>query len=159
AYGSSAVGVIDTAELEAGALGTGPERLIQLGDPGPVGPSGMVLDEPRGRLYVVTRFDHSLVTVDVASRAAIDPAPMHTPEPAHVIVGRPVLYDAHFTSSTGEASCGSCHVFGDMDDLAWDLGDPDLDVEANPNPFGPGGSLGVPEQFHPLKGPMTTQSF
>src|SRR5690606_19118613 len=92
AYGSSAVGVIDTAELEAGALGTGPERLIQLGDPGPVGPSGMVLDEPRGRLYVVTRFDNSLVTVDVASRAVIDRARMHTPEPAHVIVGRPVLY-------------------------------------------------------------------
>src|SRR5690606_28846462 len=67
----------------------------------------------------------------------------------------PMLYDAWFTSSNGEAACGSCHVFGDLDGLAWDLGDPDSPVMPNPNPIGPIGA-GLP--FHPLKGPMTTQS-
>jgi hypothetical protein len=47
-------------------------------------------------------------------------------------------------------------MFGDMDDLAWDLGDPDVDQEDNDNPFpiiGPTNAV-----FHPMKGPMTTQS-
>jgi hypothetical protein len=45
-------------------------------------------------------------------------------------------------------------VFGDFDSLAWDLGNPDDIVVGNPNPFEIGGA-GV---FHPMKGPMTTQS-
>ncbi|MBX3269808.1 MAG: hypothetical protein KF729_06085 [Sandaracinaceae bacterium] len=155
AYGSSAIGVLSTASLASGAIDTAPSRVIELGDPGPVGPSGLVLDETRGRLYAVTRFDASLVTVELASRTVLDRARMHTPEPAATIVGRPMLYDARFTSSNGEASCGTCHVFGDLDGLAWDLGDPDADTLPNPNPRGPIGAL-VP--FHPLKGPMTTQS-
>src|SRR5690606_25080600 len=110
AYGSSAIGVIDTHELETGALVPTPDRLIDLGDPGPVGPSGLVLDETRGRLYVVTRFDNSVVTVDMGSREVLARARMHTPEPAHVVTGRPMLYAARFTSSNGEASCGSCHI-------------------------------------------------
>lgn len=159
AYGSSAVAVIDTHELETGTHEPSASRLIQLGDPGPVGPSGLVLDEARGLLYVATRFDNSLVTVDLETRAVVHRARMHTPEPEHVVVGRPLLYDARYTSSNGEASCGSCHVFGDLDSLAWDLGDPDGDVEPNPNPVG-GNGVGFPQnpRFHPLKGPMTTQS-
>ena len=62
---------------------------------------------------------------------------LHTPEPADVIAGRPFLYDAQLTSSNGEASCSSCHIFGDMDDLAWDLGNPDDNQVANGNPFNP----------------------
>ena len=50
--------------------------------------------------------------------------------------GRPFLYDARLTSSNGEASCSSCHVFGDFDSLAWDLGNPDDVVRRNPNPVG-----------------------
>ena len=46
-----------------------------------------------------------------------------------------MLYDARFTSSNGEASCSSCHVFGDNDSLAWDLSNPDDDVLPNDNPF------------------------
>jgi DNA-binding beta-propeller fold protein YncE len=154
-YGSSAVAVLDTADLEAGSAG-GDGRLVALGDPGPVGPAGLWLDEPRGRLYVATRFDNSIATVDVATRTVIARTRLHTPERESTIVGRPMLYDARFTSSNGEASCSSCHVFGDLDSLAWDLGNPDADVLPNPNPEGP---LGTSNPFHPLKGPMTTQSF
>ena len=39
--------------------------------------------------------------------------------------GRPFLYDTSLTSSHGDSACASCHIFGDFDSLAWDLGDPD----------------------------------
>ena len=57
---------------------------------------------------------------------------LHNPEPASVVTGRPFLYDALDFSSNGEASCSSCHIFGNMDDLAWDLGNPDNPVTSNP---------------------------
>jgi hypothetical protein len=49
-------------------------------------------------------------------------------------------------------------VFGNMDDMAWDLGDPAGVQASNPNPFVPGLDPGD-TMFHPLKGPMTTQTF
>jgi MYXO-CTERM domain-containing protein len=151
-YGSSAIGVFDTGELAN--VDTSASRLIRLGE-GPVGPTGLALDETRGRMYVMTRFDNSIATVDLETREVISTARMHTPEPASAITGRPMLYDARFTSTNGESSCGSCHVFGDLDGLAWDLGDPDGEVTENPNPLGP---IGAAVPFHPMKGPMTTQS-
>ena len=38
------------------------------------------------------------------------------------------------TSSHGESSCASCHIFGDFDSLAWDLGNPDDAVAEQPEP-------------------------
>ena len=82
-----------------------------------------------------------------------------------------------FSSANGEASCASCHIFGDKDELAWDLGNPDDLVTRNPIPkrlasgleIGlfqlvttfPGALIngtGNPNEFHPMKGPMTTQT-
>ena len=53
------------------------------------------------------------------------------------------VYDARLSSSHGDSACASCHVFGDFDSLAWDLGDPDGDVLNNPGPFSLG-PLGDP---------------
>jgi hypothetical protein len=84
---------------------------------------------------------------------------LYNPEPPSVVAGRPFLYDAQRTSSNGEAACASCHIFGDFDSLAWDLGNPDDIVRSNPNPFRVPDPLGTAfPGFHPLKGPMTTQS-
>ena len=55
-----------------------------------------------------------------------------TTEPESIVEGRPVLYDAAATSGNGEASCASCHIFGDFDSLAWNLGNPDDPTTANP---------------------------
>ncbi len=66
------------------------------------------------------------------------------------------MYDAATTSGHGDGACASCHIFGDLDSLAWDLGDPFGTPLNNPNPFS--GTVGPVGQFHPLKGPMTTQS-
>jgi hypothetical protein len=122
------------------------------------GPVGLALDEANDRLYVLTRFDNSITVVDTNTRTEL-PAQkrsLYNPEPFNVTDGRPFLYDAAFTSSNGEASCSSCHVFGDLDSLGWDLGNPDDTVLNNPNPFVLGPAFNP--DFHPMKGPMTTQS-
>jgi hypothetical protein len=94
--------------------------------------------------------------LDVATRAETSHVRLHDPEPATIVAGRRFFFDARRSSSNGEGSCGTCHVFGDTDALAWDLGDPDLPVIANPNPtrFAVDNLVG----FRPLKGPMTTQT-
>jgi hypothetical protein len=87
-----------------------------------------------------------------------------------------MLYDATGFSGNGEASCASCHIFGDMDDLAWDLGNPDERVTKSPIPINFGDRTTIDlgkflfgvdtpingsdnsDDFHPMKGPMTTQT-
>jgi YVTN family beta-propeller protein len=151
AFGSSAIGIFDTTELETDTFT--PSALDHVHVTGG-GPSGLVLNEAHNRLYAFTRFDNAVSVIDTATASEIAHLPVHNPEPASVVNGRPILYDAVLTSSNGEASCASCHVFGDFDSLAWDLGNPDDVPLNNPNPFQVGGST----TFSPLKGPMTTQS-
>jgi YVTN family beta-propeller protein len=151
AFGSSEVGVFDTGELEGDTfVPSAADHIAVSGG----GPSGLVLNEASHRLYVFTRFDNAVSVIDTVSASEIAHHPVHDPEPAAVVNGRHVLYDARLSSSNGEASCASCHVFGDFDSLAWDLGNPDDVTLANPNPF----EVGSGNPFHPLKGPMTTQS-
>ncbi len=153
AFGSSKVGVFDTAELESDTFVPDATDHIEVSGGGP---SGLVLDEPRGRLYVLTRFDNSVSVVLTGTGLESAHVGLHNPEPDNVVDGRRFLYDARFTSSNGEAACGSCHVFGDFDSLGWDLGNPDDEVLNNPGPFTVGPLINP--DFHPMKGPMTTQS-
>jgi DNA-binding beta-propeller fold protein YncE len=153
AMGSSKIGVFNVAQLESGTFV--PDSANHIALPGG-GPTGLVLDEPRGRLYALTRFNNSVAMVAIASKAQLASYSLHNPEPANVVNGRPFLYDAFNTSSNGEASCSSCHVFGDFDSLAWDLGNPLGATLSNPNPDGPIGASS--NFFEPMKGPMTTQS-
>ncbi len=153
AFGSSKVGIVDTTALETDSFVPDAGNQISLSGGGP---TGLVLDEARGRLYVLTRFDNAIKVVDPVTRKEVAHVALHNPEPATVVSGRRFLYDAAFTSSNGEAACASCHVFGDFDSLGWDLGNPDGSVLNNPNPFRVG-PVGDPD-FHPMKGPMTTQS-
>jgi YVTN family beta-propeller protein len=165
AFGSSEIAVYDTAALENDSFV--PDTRQQIPVKGG-GPSGVVLDESRNRLYVLTRFDNSLSVIDTESRKEIRHVAMFNPEPKSIVEGRRFLYDASFTSSHGDSACASCHVFGDFDSLAWDLGDPDGDEAPNTGPFVPGSEpeigffllRGAAENphFRPMKGPMTTQS-
>jgi 6-phosphogluconolactonase (cycloisomerase 2 family) len=162
-FGSSEIGVYDTEALENDSFT--PDSADQIPVTGG-GPSGVVLDEARRRLYVLSRFDNSISIIDIKKRTEIGHVPMYNPEPEHIVAGRPFLYDASLTSSHGDSACASCHVFGDFDSLAWDLGDPDTDETPNSGPFRVGEAIGffllrgAPENphFRPMKGPMTTQS-
>jgi DNA-binding beta-propeller fold protein YncE len=175
AFGSKKIGVFETTSLENNTFNprTASANYIPVSGGGP---SGLALDEVRGRLYVMTRFDNSVKVIDLATKQEIANAALPNPEPASVVEGRPMLYDATRFSGNGEASCASCHIFGDNDDLAWDLGNPDDAVKQNPIPinFGDAGTIalgkllfgvrgpinGTDETnvFHPMKGPMTTQT-
>jgi YVTN family beta-propeller protein len=153
ALGSNKIGIFDTTQLENDSFT--PDAANHISLPGG-GPTGVVLDETRGRLYTLTRFNNAVAMVALASKTQLASYSLHNPEPAHVVNGRPFLYDAFNTSSNGEASCASCHAFGDFDSLAWDLGDPLGPTLTNPNPDGP---IGASSNFYaPMKGPMTTQS-
>jgi YVTN family beta-propeller protein len=146
AFGSERVAVLDAA-------GNVLHRIAVGG-----GPTGLALDESRSRLYVLNRFDQTISIVDTTTRQTASLVPLgYDPEPEIVRTGRPLLYDAR-NSAHGDNACATCHIFGDLDSLAWDLGDPNGLVEPNPIPrvaVQPGGALG---EFHPMKGPMTTQS-
>ncbi|WP_437493968.1 hypothetical protein WME75_21570 [Sorangium sp. So ce1014] len=156
ALGSDKIGVFSTAALEADTFVPKLSRQIPVSGGGP---TGVVLDEARKQLYVLTRFDNSISIIDTKDRAEIAHVPMYSPEPESVVSGRRFLYDASFSSSHGDSACASCHVDGDVDSLAWDLGDPDAVTTPMPGPFVLDPALfGQPAEFAALKGPMTTQS-
>ena len=175
AFGSSKIGVFNTASLEADTFNpvTASANYIPVSGGGP---SGVLLDEPRHQLYVMTRFDDAVKTVNLITNQEVSHVALPTPEPASVIAGRPMLYDATNFSGNGEAACASCHNFADKDDLAWDLGNPDNAVTKSPIPINFGGLLSLliplgttgvstpingsnkPADFHPMKGPFTTQT-
>ncbi len=178
AFGSSKVGVFDTAALEDDSFDPRAASANYIPVSGG-GASGLVLDETRGQLYVMTRFDDAVKVIDLQTRQEVAAINLPNPEPPSVTVGRPLLYDATRFSGNGEAACASCHIFGDKDELAWDLGNPDGSVTVSPIPINFGGLLdfvikaglrnavGVstpingsdkPGDFHPMKGPFTTQT-
>ncbi|MFK7895386.1 MAG: YncE family protein [Myxococcota bacterium] len=163
AFGSSKIGVLTRAELEDPAFETNYDPTAQSADYLSTmggGPSGIVLDEANDRLYVTTRFNNAVEVIDLATSATWAVHPLHNPEPVSIVDGRPFLYDARITSGNGEASCSSCHIFGDFDALAWNLGDPDVGVTTNnqPQPDPVLQFTNPTEPFHPMKGPMTTQT-
>jgi DNA-binding beta-propeller fold protein YncE len=152
--GNDKIAVYYTAELEDDTFY--PDEVDQIPISGG-GPTGVVLDEANDRLYVMTRFDNGISIIDTTLGAEIDHLQLHNPEPASLVAGRRFLYDAALTSSNGDQSCASCHIFGDKDELAWDLGNPDGDVTDVPTNIR--ADLGVGDtDFHPMKGPMVTQS-
>lgn len=151
AKSSGKIGVFNTVTLENNTFTPDSANHINLTAGGP---GGLLLDEANNRLYVTTRFDNALSVIDTGSATEINHIGLHNPEPPSIIAGRQFLYDAQQTSSNGEASCASCHIEGDKDELAWDLGDPDGAIVSNNNLVIFGGNV----PFHPMKGPMVTQT-
>lgn len=155
AFGSGKVGRFDAASLSADTFAPDASTHVTVSGGGP---TGLALDEADRRLFVLTRFDNSISVIDIDAWVETSHVPLgFNPEPPEVTDGRRFLYDADFSSSNGEASCAGCHVFGNFDSLAWNLGDPDGDVLNNPLTFRVP-PIGISKDFHPLKGPMTTQT-
>jgi mono/diheme cytochrome c family protein len=123
------------------------------------GPSGLALDVPRNRLYCLNRFEGTVSVINTTNDTETGRVSFYDPTPQVIKDGRPFFYDAHLTSQLGNGACAGCHIDGHMDTEAWDLGDPagamkTLDEPCNSGvPFA--GSCG---NWHPMKGPMMTQS-
>jgi len=124
------------------------------------GPTGVALDAARGRILTLNRFGASVSVVEEATMTHLGEVAFHDPTPQFVRNGRPLLFDTHATSGLGQVSCASCHIDARMDQLSWDLGEPSGTVKA----FNELCNLGLPAQlgtcgnWHPLKGPMATQT-
>ena len=138
ANGSAKVGFIDPRGAVVARVSVGQ------------GPTGLALDERHARLYVLNRFEGTLSVVDTKARLELGRVPLgYNPEPVEVREGRRFLYDAGL-SLHGDVACASCHADAQRDGLAWDLG----------NPLGRMVTIKAASKFafHPMKGPMTTQS-
>ncbi len=142
AFANNKVGVIDPNAA-------GPISQLKGRVPCVAGPSGIVVDDPRGRIYVVGRFRNEVQALSTADFSEIDRTPIgFDPTPDAIVNGRKFFYGG-FTSGHGDQACATCHVFGDMDNLAWDLGDPFAPYLPGTPPL---------DGFDPQKGPLTTQS-
>jgi YVTN family beta-propeller protein len=122
------------------------------------GPRGLALDSPNGRLYVLNRISNTIQVINTTSEKVIAELPVGAFDPTPTVIknGRGFLYDARL-SGNGTVSCASCHLDGDNDRLAWDLGDPGGQVQTVTAPV----SLlhsSMQFQAHPMKGPMRTQT-
>jgi len=118
------------------------------------GPTGVVVDGARSRVYVLGRFRNQLQTLSTGTLQSLAVTSIgFDPTPDDIVNGRKFFYGG-FTSGHGDQACASCHLFGDMDDLVWDLGDP----TGNMAPVPPGMLDPLLAPMHPMKGPMATQS-
>ncbi len=120
------------------------------------GPTGLVLNETTGRLYVMNKFAATISEIDLGTWGEVSRTGFYDPTPPEINAGRPLLYNTHLTSGLGQSSCASCHIDARADFLAWDLGDPQGVLKAVNQPCrqGPGNC----RPWHPMKGPMVTQS-
>jgi len=149
------LGSDNVIHIDAQGNRSGTNSAIEVGQ----GPTGLALDETRQRLYVYNRFAGSISTIDTAADIVTDTRPLFDPTPDRIKNGRPHLYNTHESSGLGQAACASCHVDSRFDRLAWDLGDP-LDPMAPVNPKANFANFVpvVTNSYHPMKGPMVTQT-
>ncbi len=157
AHGTDRIGVLNLAGAVQARIEVGVTPGSTVNTRQKRGPRALALHPSQPRLYVLNRLTDTLSVVDTGTRAVLSERPIATFDPMPVATreGRKFLYDAKL-SGNGTMSCASCHIDGDMDGIAWDLGDPNGVMEAapanQPLPF-----IGL-VPFHPMKGPMTTQT-
>lgn len=118
------------------------------------GPAGLALSADGTRLYVLNRFEGSVSVINTAKNVEVWRSDFFDPTPDTIRQGRPVLYNTHLTSGLGQAACASCHIDGRTDQLAWDLGNPAGTVKD----FNQDCRQPNCRDWHPLKGPLVTQT-
>ncbi len=157
AFGSDRIARVDAAsgnvltriELCSTAVGSASDPRNKRGT------RGLALN-PGAALYAINRFANTISIVELAGYTVAKEIPIgsYDPTPTTIRQGRGFLYDAKL-SGNGTVSCASCHIDAEMDLIAWDLGDPTGQMVTNQVSFG---LLTAPEGFHPMKGPLTTQT-
>jgi len=121
------------------------------------GPRGLALN-PGTALYVLNRISGTISVINPTADQVVREIPIGSHDPTSAVIreGRGFLYDAKL-SGNGTVSCASCHIDAEMDLLAWDLGDPQGTLETNQTVILPLQQTNT-SVFHPMKGPMTTQT-
>lgn len=166
AFGSDRVARVDAAsgnvlarvELCPTAAGSAADARNKRGTRGLALKSGVAL-------YALNRLANTISVIELAGLTVAKEIPIGSYDPTTTAIrqGRGFLYDAKL-SGNGTVSCASCHIDAEMDLLAWDLGDPTGQMVTNTAVFqlSPGGvplfQTNAVETFHPMKGPLTTQT-
>ncbi|MBA63207.1 MAG: hypothetical protein CMJ76_12690 [Planctomycetaceae bacterium] len=146
-YGTDRIGILDQAGKVVGRIEIGDSPGVNLNTRSKRGPRAMALHPLENNLYVLNRLSNSLSIVDLGQARQIEEIVMQDPTPEQIREGRGYLFDAKL-SGNGTVSCASCHIDGDRDGLAWDLGDPGGELFKN----------GSSNPLHPMKGPLMTQT-
>jgi len=121
------------------------------------GPSGVVAAPGGAFVYALNRFEGSVSAISTSSLSEAGRATFHDATPASVKSGRKFIFNTHLTSGLGHVSCATCHIDARSDRMGWDLGDPTGTVQAFDEVCqvaAPGACI----PWHPMKGPMTTQT-
>ena len=146
-FGTDRIGVLDDTgnvltRIEIGdAIGADAEPQSKRG------PRALAMLPDGKTLYVLNRLSNSISVVDLETEAVVEELWMRDPTPKKIRSGRGYLFDAKL-SGNGTVSCASCHVDGDRDGLAWDLGDPGGTMFGN----------ATARALHPMKGALVTQT-
>jgi YVTN family beta-propeller protein len=156
AFGSDRVACLDTNGVILARIEVGPTTGAEADSAHKRGPRGLALNAAQHRLYVLNRIANTLSVINTSNHTVIVEMPLgsHDPTPARIRAGRGFLYDARL-SGNGTVSCASCHVDGEMDMIAWDLGDPDGQMTTVITLIA---GQPVPIEMHPMKGAMVTQT-
>jgi YVTN family beta-propeller protein len=163
AFGSDRIAQVDPGGTVLARIELCPTAPGSASDPrNKRGPRGLALNAATQRLYVLNRIANTLCIIDTTANAVLKeiPAGSYDPTPTAIRQGRGFLYDAKL-SGNGTMACAACHIDAEMDHIAWDLGDPGGDMITNVTiiPLGPPGAFVTnTSAFHPMKGPMTTQT-
>jgi DNA-binding beta-propeller fold protein YncE len=138
AIGSGKVFRVDGSCLAEDCI-FGPERAQPNAVDVGLGPTGVALREAAQpedeRLYVLNRIAHSVSVLRTSPLGVVDEIALHDPTAPQIRDGRRFLYDAVSGSAHGDGACSSCHLFGDADGLAWELGNPELEFVSYDEPF------------------------
>lgn len=152
AFGTDRVAKVSTAGSVLSFIEVGPSTGSTVNPQTKRGPRGLAVNGPANTLYVLNRLSNTISVINTTIKKVMSEIPVgsYDPTPVEITNGRGFLYDAKL-SGNGTGACASCHIDGDMDHLAWDLGNPGgtmTTVVSNGQTF----------QEHPMKGPMTTQT-
>ena len=123
--GNNKVVVYDTQQLEQDTFFPSAHDQIPVSGGGP---TGLVLDEPRNRLYVLTRFDNGISIIDTHLEQEIAHLTMHNPEPPCIVAGAASSMTQRSRPATATSPVRRATSSATKTSLAWDLGDPEGDV-------------------------------
>jgi len=157
AFGTDRIARVDTNGNVLARIEVGPSSGAKVNPRTKRGPRGLALNASAQRLYVLNRISNTLTVIDTATDTFLREIRVGSFDatPAVIREGRGFLYDAKL-SGNGTMSCASCHVDGEMDMLAWDLGNPLGQMESvTVSSFG---GATYTTNRHPMKGPMMTQT-
>ena len=152
-FGTDRVAKIDAA---TGAvltrIETGPTTGAAFDPRNKRGARGLALQAANNRLYLLNRISNTISVISTTTETVLTEIATGSFDPTTATIrqGRGFLYDARL-SANGTQSCASCHIDGDRDELAWDLGDPAGSMQNVTN-------TSSSFSMHPMNGPMTTQT-